>query len=188
VARGRVIISGLLAMTIVAGCGYSRAPAPPLRNPTPPQGFHTLSFPADGLTLQAPQGWTRIDEQGSLITTLSSGDAVVAVWRYARDLPLPRGRAEMRAATQALISAVQSRQAGVRVVRARIVHLSGVRGIELNAVERIRGQLRRVRSTHLYSGRMEIVLEEYAPLGVFHSVDHSVFSPLRRSLRITASS
>jgi hypothetical protein len=181
-------MSGLLVVTIVAGCGYSRAPAPPLGNPAPPQGFHTLSFPADGLSLQAPQGWTRIDERAPLITTLSSGDAVVAVWRYVRDLPLPRGPAELTAATQALISAARSSQPGVQVVRARIVHLSGVGGIELNAVERIKGQLRRVRSTHLYSGRIEIVLEEYAPLAVFHSVDHSVFSPLRRSLRITASS
>jgi hypothetical protein len=188
VARGGAIVSGLLATASIAGCGYSRAPVPPLHSPVVPQGFQALSFPSDGVTLQAPEGWTRSEERAPLITTLSSGDAVVAVWRYVRALPLPRGRTQMAAATQSLISAVRGRQPGTDIVRARVVHLSGVRGIELNAVERIRGQLRRVRSTHLYSGQLEIVLEEYAPVGLFHSVDHSVFSPVRRSLRITATS
>ena len=94
----------------------------------------------------------------------------------------------MISARRALIAAVRSRQPDIRVIRARIVHLAGVRGIDVNAVERVKGQLRRVRSTHLYAGHEEIVLEAYAPTPVFHSVDRSVFSPLRRSLRIAAAS
>lgn len=171
---------------LLAACGYSRAPAPGLENPASPQGVYTLSVPGGGVTLQAPRNWTRIDQPPPLMLTLSSGSAVVALWRFVRVRPLPRGRAPMSAATQALIAAVRSRQPAVQVVRARVVHLNGVRGVEVNAVERIRGQLRRVRSTHLYVGREEIVLEEYAPVDLFHSVDHAVFSPLRRSLRVTA--
>ena len=145
-----------------------------------------MSFPAAGLTLQAPRSWITIDERPPQLLTVTSGDAVIALWRYVRILPLPRGHAAMSAARRALIAAIEARQAGIRVIRARIVHLGGARGIELNALERVKGQLRRVRSTNLYSGQQEIVLEVYAPAGLFHSVDHSVFSPLRRSLRITA--
>jgi hypothetical protein len=177
-----------LVTALVAACGYSRTPAPGLLSPAPPQGVSTLSVPGAGVTLRAPRNWTRIDQSAPLVLTLSSGGAVVALWRYVRERPLPRGRAGMSAAIQALIAAVRNRQPGAQLVRARIVHLNGVRGVELNAVERIKGQLRRVRSTHLYAGQEEIVLEEYAPVDLFHSVDHAVFSPLRRSLRITASS
>jgi hypothetical protein len=177
-----------LVTALLAACGYSRTPAPGLEKPAQPQSFYSLSVPAAGVTLQAPRNWTRIDQAAPLVLTLSSGSAVVALWRYVRAQPLPRGRARMAAATQALIAAVQSRQPAVQVVRARVVHLNGVRGVEVNAVERIKGQLRRVRSTHLYAGQQELVLEEYAPVDVFHSVDHAVFSPLRRSLRVTATS
>ena len=161
---------------------------PGLGTPAPPQGFHRVDVPAAGLTLQAPFSWTRIDEQAPRVITLTSGDAVIELWRYVRRRPLPSGRAQMISARRALIAAVRSRQPDIRVIRARIVHLAGVRGIDVNAVERVKGQLRRVRSTHLYAGHEEIVLEAYAPTPVFHSVDRSVFSPLRRSLRIAAAS
>jgi hypothetical protein len=46
------------------------------------------------------------------------------------------------------------------------------------------GQLRRVRSLLVYLAGAEVVLEEYAPPAAFHSVDHLVFSPVRRSLRL----
>ena len=92
----------------------------------------------------------------------------------------------MRAAKRALVRAVRSRQPDIHVLRARIVHIDGVRGVEVNALARVKGELRRLRSTHLYAGMEELVLEVYAPVGLFRSVDHAVFSPLRRSLRIAA--
>jgi hypothetical protein len=145
-----------------------------------------LSFPGIGVTLDAPRSWMTVDERPPLVTVLTSGDAVVALWRFPRTGPLPAGRADLSAATQALIDAVRSHQPQIRVIRTAIVRLGGASGIELDAVTQIKGQLRRIRSTHLYTGHQEIVLEEYAPPAVFHAVDHAVFSPIRHSLRVTA--
>jgi hypothetical protein len=41
-----------------------------------------------------------------------------------------------------------------------------------------------VRSTHVYVPGAEYVLDEYAPPAMFHAVDHAVFSPIKRSLRL----
>jgi hypothetical protein len=140
------------------------------------------------VALEAPQSWTRIDEPPPLVAVLTSGSAVVALWRYVRARPLPSASAQLSAAARSLIGAVRAGQPAIQIIRTRVVRLGGAPGIELDALERIRGQLRRVRSTHLYRGQSEIVLEEYAPVDQFHSVDHAVFSPLRHSLRIIGTS
>jgi len=46
-------------------------------------------------------------------------------------------------------------------------------------------QARRVRSVHVFFGGAEYVIDEYAALRYFHTVDHSVFSPVKRSLRLS---
>jgi hypothetical protein len=66
--------------------------------------------------------------------------------------------------------------------------VNGVKGIQLVATERISGQQRRVRSTHLFDRRAEIVIDAYAPPGDFARLDDSVFQPLIRSLRLHAPS
>jgi hypothetical protein len=56
--------------------------------------------------------------------------------------------------------------------------------VQLNTIEQIGIERRRVRSLHLFAGNFELVLEEYAPVTNFHAVDHAVFSPLSRSLSL----
>ena len=60
--------------------------------------------------------------------------------------------------------------------------------VELDALERVGGQLRRVRSIHVFLAHAEIVLDEYAPPGQFHAVNRAVFTPVRRSLALTGAS
>ncbi len=147
-----------------------------------------MSFPGTGVTLSAPKNWIAVGGRPPLVAMVTSGDAVVALWRYVRARPLPKGPARMSAAVRAVIGALRGRQPDAEVIRARIVHLRGIRGIEVDAIERINGRRRQVRSTHLYTHHEEIVLEEYAPPPEFDSVDRAVFSPLRRSLRIVIAS
>jgi hypothetical protein len=71
------------------------------------------------------------------------------------------------------------------VIRSRVTRAGRSGAVELDAIEQIAGQLRRVRSVHVFVNGAEIVLEEYAPTGLFHSVDHEVFSPLRQSLTVS---
>ena len=80
---------------------------------------------------------------------------------------------------------MRARRTTVRVIRSRVVRAGRSGAIELDAIERIAGQIRRVRSVHVYAAGAEIVLEEYAPTALFHSVDHEVFSPLTQSLTVS---
>jgi hypothetical protein len=79
---------------------------------------------------------------------------------------------------------VRARASGTRLIRVRTPRLAGLPAIVLDATERIGGRTRRVRSIHLFAPQLELVVEEYAPPGIFHSVDRAVFSPLKRSLRL----
>lgn len=184
-SRGRASLTALGVALALAGCGYSRSAVPDVVSPAPPDGFTVKRFPAAGVMIETPRAWTRFSERPPLLVTVASGQAVIALWRYRRHRPLPADPAQLSAALSRLVAAAQLHQPQLRVLRATVVHLAGVSGIELSALEPIKGALRRVRSTHLYAGREEIVLEEYAPLASFHAVDHAVFSPVRRSLRVT---
>ncbi len=159
---------------------------PEFSQPAAPSAFRTLGYSAAGLSFRAPTNWAVTQVKAPLVSVVSSGAAVVAVWRYRRSSPAPAGAAALRHARSVLIDAARARDASLQVIKAKAVTLDRAHGFELDAIERIDGQIRRVRSTHLFLAGAEVVLEEYAPTGSFHAVDHAVFSPLKRSLRLSA--
>ncbi len=172
-------------MAVLAGCGNSRTTVPSLTTPAPPAGFRPLRFPAAGLSLQAPRNWNVTAGHGRLLTTVSSGDAVVALWRFPASGPAPVSGAALRQAAQQLVSAARARDPGMRVIASQATRIGGIPAVELDAVEQIAGHSRQVRSSHLFERRAEVVLEEYAPPGLFAGVDQAVFLPLTRSLLVT---
>lgn len=171
---------------LLAGCGDTRTPVPRLSQPAPPTGFRVLQFPSAGLTLSAPTNWTVIRRRAPLLAVISSGDAVVALWRYPRAQPPPVGAPALGLARARLAAAVRARQPGLRLMRARQLEIDQLPAVELDALERVGGHPRRVRSTHIYRRGSEIVIDQYAPPAQFRLVDRQVFSPLRRSLVIGA--
>jgi hypothetical protein len=172
-------------LAVLAGCGNSRTPVPSLTTPAPPSGFRPLRFPAAGLSLQAPRNWNVTAGHGRLLTTVSSGGAVVALWRFPVSGPAPVGDAALRQAAQQLVSAARARDPGMRVIASKVARIGGIPAVELDAVEQIAGHSRRVRSSHLFEPHAEVVLEEYAPPGLFAGVEAAVFLPLMRSLLVT---
>jgi hypothetical protein len=50
--------------------------------------------------------------------------------------------------------------------------------------QRVAGQQRRVRSTHVFAQGAEVVVDQYAAPRDFAAVDAAVFEPTVRSLRI----
>ncbi len=179
----RVAILLLTPALLLASCGNSRTPVANLSQPATPTSFRTLTF--SGATLEAPTNWSVVGERPPLVTVVASGTAVVALWRFPRSAPVPVGATMHQTASQ-LVSAVRARDPSVQVIRLGVLTLDRAPAIELDAFERINGQQRRVRSTHVFVPGAEIVLDEYAPPAIFHDVDHSVFSPVKRSLRLPA--
>jgi hypothetical protein len=119
-----------------------------------------------------------------MVATVSSGAAIVAVWRYQRTAPTPATSAALDQTRAGLIRAAQGSDPSLRVIRSHLGRLHGAPTVILDAVEQISGHERRVRSIHMFGSGAEFVADEYAPTSVFAAVDHIVFSPLRRSLTL----
>jgi hypothetical protein len=183
-----VAISLTLASLVAAGCGNERQRAPDVSGTQKPAKATRVAYPADGVSLAAPPNWYRVPGSRPLVAFIVSGPAIVAVWRYPRKEPLPSAKSGLEQAQANLSDAVHAGDRSVRIETTKVVDVNGVKGIQLVVTERISGQLRRVRSTHLFDRKAEIVIDAYAPPGDFAQLDGSVFQPLLRSLRLRAPS
>ena len=187
-ARPTAAISLTLASLVAAGCGNERQRTPDVTGTQKPAKATRVAYPAGGVSLAAPPNWYRVAGSRPLVAFIVSGRAIVAVWRYPRKEPLPAAKSELEQAQANLSDAVHARDRSAHIESAKAVDVNGVRGIQLVATEHISGQPRRVRSTHLFDRKAEIVIDAYAPPGDFTQVDGSVFQPLVRSLRLRAPS
>jgi hypothetical protein len=194
----RLVITALVlcwSLLSLGSCGNSRTPVPDLSQPVNPTSFRTLRYSGSTVALGlkrswsvefgAPSNWSIVMRRPPVVAVVTSGDAVVALWRYGRKASVPAGAEAYVRARQELIDAARVRDPSLRLISAKSVRVGGDPGIELDAMESVGGQRRRVRSTHVFVPGAELVLDEYAPLAVFHLVDHMVFSPLKRSLRLS---
>jgi hypothetical protein len=183
----RRLLAGLLACLPLAafgGCGNSRTPVQDYSKPLPPNGFQPLSYPAAGLYLSAPRNWIVSRSKLPLVATVSSGSAIVALWRFPRKAPAPVDHSQLAAARQTLLKLSRQRDPELQVIRTALGSLHGAPVVEVDTFQKIAGQQRRVRSLHVFVPGSEVVLEQYAPPPLFHAVDHVAFSPIKRSLRI----
>lgn len=167
-----------------AGCGAHRAKVPDVARPQLSTGSRLVFFPAAGLRFAAPMNWQSIAGAAPLVATITSGEAVIAVWRYPRAEPLPRGRAALRQARKRLIAAARARDATLKLMQARTLRLSGAPAVAIFADEQISGQARRVVSTHVFAHGAEIVFDAYAPVADFALANSTAFLPLLRSVHV----
>jgi hypothetical protein len=174
-------------LALLGGCGNSRTPVASFARPATPAGFHTLSYSSAGVAFRAPRNWTTVSEPPPLVTVLSSGTAIVALWRYPRSAPQPVADGDLARTRAELVAAARARARGLRLLGSKLATLHGAPAIELDAIELIAGQERRVRSTHVFANHAEIVLDEYAPPGSFGALDREVFSRIDDSLRLLRS-
>jgi hypothetical protein len=175
-----VAVAGAIAL---AGCGNARTPVPSSAVPAMPTGFHRIPFIKHGIALQVPRNWALAGGRAPLVATITSGNAEIALWRFNRTTPAGAGSGSGRATlVRKLVGESRTRDPSLRVIHTVRTVIQGTPAIELDALERIGGQLRRVRSIHMFVPHAELVLEEYAPPALFHDVNRAVFSPVRRSL------
>jgi hypothetical protein len=169
---------------LLAGCGSRPAAVPQVAAPAAPEGFHLITYRAAGLRLAAPRSWTTTPESPPLVTVISSGGAVISLWRYARPGDLPSTSSQLQRAGRRLIAAALRRQPRLHVIGATLERLDGHPTVELEATEPNRTTQERVRSIHVFTPAAELVVEEYAPLKVFDRVDREVFQRVSRSLLV----
>ncbi len=169
----------------MSGCGNSRTPPPDLSVAAPAAGFTRQAFSSAGLTLRSPNGWVLQAGSPPLVVAVRSGLAAVVVWRYPRTQALPHTAHELHLALRHLLAIVRSRDATFRLASAAVVPVAHRGAIQLRGLETIDGQPREVRSTHLYAGGAELVIDAFAPPTQFRRVDRQVFHPLLRSVGVT---
>ena len=177
----------LLAATLLGsawGCGYDRSKPPDVATPQPPATFQKRSFREQGLALYAPANWRSSAGEAPLVVAFTSGRATLAVWRYPRSERLPKSRIEVAKVLPDLLQAARGREPALRLDTPRLVTIAGAPGVVLTGVETILGQRRRVRSAHLYANGAEVVVDAFAPPGVFARVDRQVFRAVLASLRV----
>ena len=90
-------------------CGNARTPVTDPSVALTPTGFHRLIYPGQGLAISAPNNWIVTRSHAPLVATVSSGDAIVALWRFPRSAAVPVGTSELELARQALIKTARQR-------------------------------------------------------------------------------
>ncbi len=181
---GRTVPAMLCTALLLAGCGGGRVKAPNLSATVRPTGFLTVRYARDGVALRVPANWTATAEPSPMVAVYSSGSATISLWRFPSRSPAPTSTAQLQKALAALLGAAKARDPGLLVARTGLSSVSGAGAVIIDATERVAGKLRRVRSEHVYVDGAELVLDAYAPPGQFASVDHDVFSPVRKSLTL----
>jgi hypothetical protein len=184
----RLLSAAPLAALALAsgGCGNDRTPAPDTARPVSPQGSATVSFPQAGVRFAAPGRWDRAPARTPpLVTTVTSGRATVAIWRFPRSEPLPRTDDDMRRARRGLLGAARARDPSFRAGETRATRVGGHRALEVRGSGTVEGQARRLRSLHVFAFGGEVVVDAMAPPADFSRVDREVFRPVLRSLRLT---
>jgi hypothetical protein len=174
----------LLAALVLAGCGSDRTQTPGVTTPIA-QGSDTVTFPDEGISFKAPKGWNVARGKPPLVASIQTGQATIAIWRYPRSEKLPRTPAELEAARQALLAVAKQRDPSFEEIKSAPARVDGKPAVQIRARETIEGQKRIVRSTHVYAGGAEIVVDAFAAPENFRRVDAEVFRPLLRSLRIS---
>jgi hypothetical protein len=177
-------VVGLSCVAIVAGGCGAHTVVPSFTTPVVPTGFLERAYPADGVRLSVPRNWSVTPETAPMVALVSSGTAIISLWRYPSRHPALSSPAQLRGALGALLSAARSADSTLAVDRTGFSSVDGAGAVIVDGLEQVAGKLRRVRSEHVYVDGAEIVLDAYAPAALFSSVDHTVFSPVRKSLAL----
>ena len=184
-AVSRAALAILVAL-LAAGCGRERLEVPDVERPLMTRALAPREFPRAGLRIALPVRWGGAAGEAPLVARSTSGSAAIAVWRYPRTEPLPTSSAQLTAAQAELLRAVRQRDEGYREISTRRVEVDGEPALQLVGDQRIAGQSRRVRSTHVFAQGAEIVIDQYATVRDFDRLDGLLFRPSLRRLRIRA--
>lgn len=141
-----------------------------------------LRDPRTGLRFAAPLNWVKRIRVNPGIFRVASGAADVSGWAYPRTEKLPKTRAELASARDALVDEAKKRNASFRLTSSAITKLQGWPAIELRGTQQILGRRIETHSVHVFRAG-EYVFEALAPSRSFGVADREVLAPLLRSLR-----
>ncbi|MHB8692376.1 MAG: hypothetical protein ACYDHH_14140 [Solirubrobacteraceae bacterium] len=185
--RRAAMLAPVLAATLsLAACGNSQTRPLSVDKTYPPGKFMPFGLTRYGIGFFRPANWGVLSNlvRGQVIAIIASGKSVIAVSQYPRTQPPPVGSAALDQARRALLGAIRAKQPTFRLLASTTLTLGGQPAVEVDGVETIDRQRRRVRSTHMFLPGREVVLDEYAPPAIFDQVNGDVFGRVADSLRL----
>lgn len=178
-----VVLAAVLAL-LPAGCGNERTPTLEIGGPGARLGDNPLDDATAGYRLVAPAGWTVAAGEAPVVSTISSGTAIVSILRYPRSEPLPKDRASLDRALKDLLAAAKARDTSFTPLASARARVDGRPAVEVRATQTVAGLPRTVRSVHVYAFGAELVIDMYAPGDIFKRVDETYFRPLLQSIEL----
>jgi hypothetical protein len=174
----------VLCVPLLAACGEEPDDPPPVFDVKPPRGSTSVDFPRAGMSLEHPANWKlrRRDAPGAF--ELLSGEAIVAGWAYPREEPLPETDADLEAAKDRLVEAIEERDPDYRLGTVLVREVAGASAIDVSGEQVLSKRTLRTRSVHLFKGEVEYVIEAIAPPADFELVERRVLTPLLDSLEL----
>ena len=93
--RPAAVSLAALALACLAGCGNERQSAPQVPRAAAPSGTRAVRLAAYGVAFVRPRNWALSRTRSPGVAVVSSGRAVVALWRYRRVEGLPRSAEDL---------------------------------------------------------------------------------------------
>lgn len=189
-----VFAVAILLMPLLGG-GRERTRPTEIVRPSPPSGGFTVQNIGLGTLVKLPRDpWTTrgCDDRGALPDenqpylrcVVSSGPGIVSIWIYPRGRKGPATREELQVARRDLLSASRQREASFVRKAAVVTRYDGLPAIQVRGTANVLGRPRTIRSTHVFVGGREIVIDAYSTNSSFRRIDETVFRPVLRSLTI----
>ena len=175
----------VLCVSLLAACGEEPDDPPRVFDVKAPRGSEPADFPAAGMSFTRPANWKLRENAAPGVFQLVSGKAVVAGWAYQREEPLPETEAELEAAKDRLVDAIEDRDPDYRLEGAVVREFANAPAIDISGRQVISKLVLRIHSVHFFKGEIEYVIEAIAPLPDYALVDDRVMTPLLESLELT---
>lgn len=183
--RALPLVSLIAIAALAAGCGAQRTPVPEASRPGAPFGFEPVALEGAGVALRAPRGWRYSEPGAPHVVSISTGTAVISVWRYPRSEPLPSTAEELKAALENLVAAARARDPDLLVLDQGVLELDGKPAVGLTVSTEIAGRRRTVQSVHAYAFGAEVVIDAYAGPRDFFRVNEQTFLPVLESIELS---
>lgn len=181
--RRRLAWLTIPALVACAGCGNERSQPTGTAGIGPPVSLVNFTSPSGDVSFGRPSSWSLTAGIPPEVAQVSSGGAVDTVYAYPRsDIPLNTSEAE--AARLRLLRSLGERDPSFEVQSSRVRVIDESPAVEIVGRGWIAGHRVRTRSTHVYKGTAEYVIDAYSRPAEFHRAQTDAFNPLLATLHV----
>lgn len=177
---------GLVPVALAAGCGNHPVAPPQLTTLKPTKPLVVRRYPASGVTFKGPRDWTTTRGQAPRVTSIYSGNSLVAVWAYPRPKELlPQDPTSFRDARKRLLKQVKKRDPRFVLTKTEPRKIAGAPALQIEGRQTLSRLPLITRSVHVYKGHVEYVIELLASRAQYALANKQVLTPLLESLKVT---